>query len=139
MIAAKLKAANETLEKLIGVTKSDLAAIKEAKHEEIFSRAKAKEELVAVFQAQKTLLDQAIAKVAASEDLASAITPEERDLLEKLKGSLIDLHKLNKRLASLVSTIGEFYSSLLSAILPSEQNGYDGVKLSNAGLLQTRG
>ncbi|MDR0663947.1 MAG: hypothetical protein LBF86_00250 [Helicobacteraceae bacterium] len=142
MIAKQLRTANDTLEKLIAITESDLSDIKEAKHDELFNRAKAKEDLVASFQTQKTLLDQAILKVAAnnpSADLSSVITLEERDLLEKLKRSLVDLHKLNKRLVSLVLTIGEFYSSLLRAILPSEQNGYDGVKLANAGFLETRG
>jgi uncharacterized membrane protein YdbT with pleckstrin-like domain len=142
MIAKQLKTANETLKELIAITESDLADIKAAKHEAVFSRAKAKEELAASFQAQKAALDQAIAsamKHNPNADLASVVSSEERDLLETLKGSLIALHKMNKRLAVMVLTIGEFYSSLVSAILPSEQHGYGGSKLASASILSARG
>ncbi|MDR2034309.1 MAG: flagellar protein FlgN [Helicobacteraceae bacterium] len=142
MIARELEIANETLEKLIEITKSDLTSIKEAKHDEIFSRIKNKEELAASFEAQKTLLDQTIAKAietAPNGDFASVISENERALLKKLRDSLLNLRNLNKRFASLALTIGEFYNSLLNAVLPSESNGYGATKLSPAGFLQIRG
>jgi fructose-1,6-bisphosphatase len=142
MIAQRLKTANETLEKLIEITKLDISSVKEAKHEETFSRVKTKEELVASFEKQKGLLDRSIAKAVEENpnvELSAVINQEERELLEKLKNSMLDLHKLNKRFASLVSTIGEFYSSLLSAILPSERSGYGAAKPSSASFLRIRG
>ncbi|MDR1451794.1 MAG: hypothetical protein LBI57_05650 [Helicobacteraceae bacterium] len=142
MIAKELKTVGETLDKLIAITELDLTDIKAAKHNEIFSRVQTKDKLVSLFEAQKGSLDRAISAVMSrspNADLLSVIGQEERDLLERLKNSLIALHKLNKRFASMSLTIGEFYSSLLSAILPSEQSGYDGAKLSTASFLRVRG
>jgi len=46
-------------------------------------------------------------------------------LLSSMKKNLEVLKENNKRLASLVISVSEFYDSLLSRIIPREDSGYD--------------
>ncbi|MDR0747398.1 MAG: hypothetical protein LBE89_05835 [Helicobacteraceae bacterium] len=132
MIAAHLQTSIETINELIKTTREDLRDIKEAKHEPLLNRVKLKEELVDSFTKTKHHLDREILHTyEANQDkpIEEILSKEEQELLSTLRVSLETLRAENKRFASMALAVGEFYTSLLSAILPGEKSGYEAVKL----------
>ncbi|MDR2906306.1 MAG: hypothetical protein LBU73_10190 [Helicobacteraceae bacterium] len=150
----RLNEALTTITSLIALTKDDLADIKEAKHDAVFSRSFTKENLAILFEKQKLALDTEITELAAKnsqQEIGDLLTDAEKSLLNDLKNSLIELHALNKRFGTLAIAVGEFYTSLVRAIFPAQDAGY-GANYSGAapsaaaiahreraGILKTRG
>ncbi|GHV06525.1 hypothetical protein AGMMS50229_11480 [Campylobacterota bacterium] len=142
MIINLLQTATERLALLIETTKLDLTDIKAARHDELLGRVKAKEELVAFFLQDKTALDQAIAARAAAnpnETIETLLTDKERELLFAMREKMEILHTINKRYASMVLAISDFYGSLLEALLPQGRTGYGDKQANLPSLLTVRG
>lgn len=143
MIEHQLKQSINILEQLIETTLSDLSDIRAARHQPLLNRVKIKEDLVVAFETQKSIIDAALEKAAhdhPDKELRAILNDEDNSLLAVMTGALTRLHAENKRFATMVMTVGEFYTSLLDAILPSDSDGYT-KKRANAtpSFLEVRG
>jgi Zn-dependent M32 family carboxypeptidase len=141
MLGHYLKSATKDIQKLIELTETDIALIKEAKHDDVAQRAKIKNDLVQAFQSKKALLDnELIKRVEASggKPLTDVLTKEEHAGLEAMKEALTTLHKINKEYAKYVVTISEFYNSLLDSMFPRESEGYQKSTPKPASILKVR-
>lgn len=144
-----LKDALEDIKALIAITEQDIADIKNANNEAIFARIPQKEELISSFIHKKESYAKSIEERlrteypnATLEDLtyedkqhllgegASECTAELHDQLEILKN-------LNYRFGKISLAVSEFYSSLLSKIVPVEEHGYKKQSLGSASFLHT--
>ena len=142
MITQYLNEANTTLRELIDITDRDISDIKEAKHELLFERTKIKEELVKNFENKKAIIDNEIvtmSKNSPDSSLEELLLPEQQELLGVMKDNLEELKKVNKRFASLVISVSEFYDSLLSKIIPREATGYTKDRSRHSNFLQIAG
>jgi hypothetical protein len=142
MLIHHLQKANEILQDLIETTLLDIEDIKQAKHSNIFSRTKIKEELVSSFEQYKSLIDNEIIKLVnqnPSASLEDVLNQSQQNELENLKTNLEMLHKKNRYLASMVIAVSEFYSSLVNKLIPTEQIGYESHKAKRASYLQIEG
>ncbi len=126
---------------LIDITKQDIEDIKLAKHEQVFSRTKQKDNLITSFGAKKSALDnQLVSLVQSNPDkkLENIISEEDAKLLEEMKTSLQELQSLNKKYAKFVVAVSEFYNSLMDKMFPSENNGYAKATSKPATFLKVR-
>jgi hypothetical protein len=142
MLTHYLETANKLLSDLIDTTKNDIADIKEAKHDSVFTRTKIKDELVRNFENHKSLIDNEIIKKATANDgvaLEDLLSEYEMSLLDTMRQKLAELQKVNKHFASMVIAISELYNSLLNRIVPSEQVGYEKSRVQYASMLQIKG
>lgn len=142
MLTHYLQQANEILSNLIETTRNDIEDIKGAKHDNIFSRTKTKEELVKSFENHKSLIDNEIAKMAqasAGASLDTILDNEQQALLDEMREQLKSLQKENKHFATMVIAVSEFYSSLINRLIPTEQVGYDNHKAKRASYLHIKG
>ncbi len=128
MLSKYLNDAIKDIERLIELTNQDIEDIKQAKHEEVFSRTKIKNDLIISFEAKKALLDNELVlltKAYPDADLSQIINEDDSEQLAKMKDRLIDLHVTNKKYAKFVVSVSEFYNSTLEAMFPSEVDGYN--------------
>lgn len=142
MLTHYLQTANELLSDLIETTQYDIEDIKQAKHENVFSRTKTKEELVKSFENHKSLIDNEIAKMvkeSQTPSLENLLDEEQRSLLDAMRANLQTLQSINKRFASMVISVSNFYSSLINRLIPTEQIGYDNHRAKSASYLQIKG
>lgn len=152
MLTHYLQVALKSLGDLIEATRNDIDDIKQARHANIFERAKIKEQLVKSFENHKSLIDNEIAKLASANpeaELASLLKPEEREMLSRLREELEELKRQNTQFAKMVIGVSEFYNSLLNKIMPTEKVGYGAPKggapgygsqqVKSASILQVRG
>jgi len=132
MITHYLQKANETLNDLIATTSKDIEDIREARHEPIFERSKIKEQLVKSFEGTKSVIDNEIGRLAKrhpGKDLGDLLDKEQQALLGEMRSKLEQLRSENKRFATLVISVSEFYNTLLSRLVPTakEPTGYGSV------------
>ena len=142
MLTHYLQQANEILSNLIETTRNDIEDIKSAKHDNIFSRTKTKEELVKSFENHKSLIDNEIAKMAQAAEgapLDKILDDTQQALLNEMREKLKSLQKENKHFASMVIAVSEFYSSLINRLIPTEQVGYENHKAKRASYLHIKG
>ena len=142
MLTHYLQQANEILSNLIETTRNDIEDIKGAKHDNIFSRTKTKEELVKSFENHKSLIDNEIAKMAQASEgatLDAILDNNQQALLDEMRVNLKSLQKENKHFASMVIAVSEFYSSLINRLIPTEQIGYENHKAKRASYLHIKG
>ena len=142
MLTHYLQQANEILSNLIETTRNDIEDVKGAKHDNIFSRTKTKEELVRSFENHKSLIDNEIAKMAQESGgvaLDTILTSEQQSLLDDMREQLKTLQQENKHFATMVIAVSEFYSSLINRLIPTEQIGYDAHKAKRASYLHIKG
>jgi len=142
MLTHYLEKANEILSDLIETTRNDIEDIKGAKHDNIFSRTKTKDELVKSFENHKSLIDNEIAKMAQENvgaSLDAILSDEQQLLLDEMRSRLKNLQKENKHFATMVIAVSEFYASLINRLIPTEQIGYEGHKARRASYLHIKG
>lgn len=142
MLTHYLKKANEILSDLIETTRNDIEDIKNAKHDNIFSRTKTKDELVKSFENHKSLIDNEIAKMvqAAPEgSLETILSHDQQELLDDMRNRLKSLQKENRHFATMVIAVSEFYTSLINRLIPTEQVGYENHKAKRASYLHLKG
>lgn len=142
MLTHYLQQANEILSNLIETTRNDIEDVKGAKHDNIFSRTKTKEELVRSFENHKSLIDNEIAKMAQESggvSMETILSSEQQTLLDDMRDQLKTLQQENKHFATMVIAVSEFYSSLINRLIPTEQIGYDAHKAKRASYLHIKG
>lgn len=142
MITQYLNEANTALRELIDITNRDISDIKEAKHELLFERTKIKEELVRTFENKKAIIDNEIVTLSQKfpdKALEELLDEQQQELLSSMKKNLEELKDTNKRFASLVISVSEFYDSLISKILPRKTVGYGKDTSRHSNFLQLAG
>ncbi len=141
MLYHYLQSATKDIQSLVQLTQTDIAEIKEARHQDVRERAKLKNDLIYAFQAKKSLLDHELVKLVEGnpgKELSELLSQEERDGLGAMKDELALLHKLNKEYAKYVVIVSEFYNSLLESMFPREMDGYQKSTPKPASLLKVR-
>ncbi len=132
MLCYYLEGALRDLQTLIDTTSEDIEDIKEARHEEIFSRIEKKESLIQSFEAKKGQIDSEIAKISQENpniDLEDLLDKNQKNLLNQMRDKLANLKDKNRHYARMVLAVSEFYNSLLERIVPSESSsGYNNQK-----------
>jgi len=136
MLLDYLNLAIGDLNELLALTKKDIEDIKEAKHYEIFARAKDKATLITEFETKKSRVDSELVSIVNTkgQSLDEILDKPEKTLIDSLKDKLLELKKVNREYARLVLSVSEFYNSLLERVIPTEMNGYNKVVSSNSYL-----
>lgn len=133
-----LRKAIATLDALLSMTRQDIEDIREARHDAVISRTRAKENLLLSFEQQKRLVDHELVGLTRSHSsipLSELLDTESRSLLAQLKERLEELKEVNRRYARMVLAVSEFYSSLLERLLPHQSEDYSGKKRTTASFL----
>ena len=139
MLTNYLNKGCETLSQLIAITRQDLEAVKGAKHDGLFVNARKKEELLQQFYSYKNSVDSHMSSLISAhpnEDIKDFLSPEQFSKIDEMRVSLVELKDLNQELGRLVLAVGEFFNTLLSRLLPSERDGYEGQRLRGNSFLQ---
>ncbi len=139
MISYYINGVTKNIDDLIGLTKEDIEDIKNAKNEEIYNRTKIKDEILSLFENNKSLLDRELVKLIEknpNKELSDLLVNNEREDLEILKNRLKELQTLNKNYAKLVVAVNEFYSSLFDKIFPTEMENYKKINPKSFSLLR---
>ncbi|MCI6218248.1 MAG: hypothetical protein MR629_06950 [Helicobacter sp.] len=140
MLEQYLQGAITDLQQLIDITHQDIADIQIANNEAIFSRNESKNSLIKSFEQKKILIEEEMQQLMdknPQDKLQDLLPPEVDKGLDTLRKVLVELKKLNSAYAQSVFAVSEFYSSLLTRLIPHEENGY-GVSQASVRLLQTR-
>jgi len=141
MLSHHLKSALEELKGLIEITESDIADIKEAKHDYQFERLSLKEEKIKSFESKKAMIDKSISSLMSANpdtDLPQLLNQEQHDHLDQLKVELSNLRDINKEYARLVLTVSNLYNSFLERLVPTEMQGYKKVASKDPSFLEVR-
>lgn len=143
MLVQYLNLAIESLQNLIDITKSDIADIKEARHDKLFAKLKSKEEMLSSFEKYKNMIDAEIVSMASknpSLELKELLSEEQKELLSDMREKLSSLKEVNKHYAKLVVAVGAFYNTLLEQMLPREdmRSGYDKSVQRRSGFLEIK-
>ena len=139
MINHYLQSAIKNIEDLISLTMDDIEDIKQANNDAIFERTKIKDEIIGIFETQKSLLDNELVRVVNSsggKELSDLLSDDEQESLENLKIKLKELHNANKEYARLVVAVNEFYTSLFDRIFPTEMENYQKISPKSFSLLK---
>ncbi|MCI7484943.1 MAG: hypothetical protein PUJ79_07475 [Helicobacter sp.] len=140
MLEQYLQGAITDLQQLIDITHQDIADIQIANNEAIFSRNESKNSLIKSFEQKKILIEEEMQQLMdknPQDKLQDLLPPEVDKGLDTLRKVLVELKKLNSAYAQSVFAVSEFYSSLLTRLIPHEENGY-GVSQASVRLLQTQ-
>ena len=139
MINHYLESAIKNIEDLISLTKEDIEDIKQANNDAIYRRTKLKDEIIEIFESNKSLLDNELIKLVAKDEnkeLSELLNDKEQESLNTLKIKLQELHKINKEYAKLVVAVNEFYTTLFDKIFPTEMDNYKKTNPKSFSLLK---
>jgi len=139
MINHYLKNSIKNIEDLISLTQADIEDIKQANNDAIYKRTKIKDEIIDIFESQKSLLDNELVKLMKNSEgsaLDKLLNDDELKSLDLFKTKLKELHKLNKEYARLVIAVNEFYTSLFDKIFPTELENYKKINPKSFSLLK---
>jgi len=123
MLTNKLSQIIEVLNKLISLTKEDIELIKNAKHEELFSHIKIKEDLAKEFSTLKSEIDSIL--VNRNRPIEEIFSKEEEILFEEFKIKLNEFYSLHKHFTKLSLVVNNFYTNLLNKIKNKKTLTYD--------------
>ena len=141
MLEHYIDKAIEEINNLIRLTEADIEDIKQAKHQSMFDRIKTKEHAIVSFENYKSLIDSSIQTLVTqnpSQNLETLLSENVHEKLELMKNQLEELHKINKRYARFVVSVGEFYNTLYEEIIPVERDGYTAKSTKAASFLEIR-
>jgi len=141
MLERYIDKAIEEIDNLIRLTKADIEDIKQAKHQSMFDRIKTKEHAIVSFENYKSLIDDSIRALVTqnpSQNLETLLSEDAHVKLELMRNQLEKLHKINKRYAQFVVSVGEFYNTLYEEIIPVERDGYTSKNTKVASFLELR-
>jgi hypothetical protein len=127
MLNHYLETAIKDLQNIQKLIENDIEDIKEAKHESLFERSKIKEHAIVTFENKKAYIDNEILKLSKQnpeKELQELLSDEQQNLLDQLKQNLLTLKEKNRYFAKLLLSVSEFYNSLYSKMLPTEDDGY---------------
>jgi hypothetical protein len=110
---------------LIELTKDDIALIKEAKHSELIGREQEKKRVLESFENSKYTLNKTLLELTKNgADIEEILDEEESRLFEEFKSALVELKELNRYYLTLVVSVNEFFTSLLSKMFEFDKEGY---------------
>ncbi len=138
-ISEKLDLLLTDLDRLIAITEAEIAVIKAARHAEINRHEREKSALLLRFERNKEGLNEALMTLTRNhldQSLEKLLDEETQQKLETFKSKLQQLHALNKTYGKFVATLGEFFNSLVAAILPMQEEGYTKVMPKPAAFLE---
>jgi len=141
MLSHHLRSALEDLKDIIKITESDIADIKEAKHDPQFNRLSLKDEKIKSFETKKAMIDHEISSLMSvnpDKDLPELLNDEQHQALDDLKIELSNLREINKKYAKLVLSVSSLYNSFLERLVPTEMQGYQKVASKDPSILQVR-
>jgi len=141
MLSYHLKNALKDLRELIRITELDIKDIKEAKHDSQFERMSLKEEKLKSFEHNKASIDGAILSLMTTnpdKELTDLLNENEHLMLADLKDELATLHRVNKRYAKFVLTVGNLYNTFLEKLVPTEMQGYQKVASKESKIIEVR-
>jgi len=141
MLSHHLQSALKDLRDLIDITESDIADIKEAKHDQQFERLSLKEEKIKSFESKKAMIDHEISSLMTAhpdKDLPELLDSEQHKALEELKTELSNLREVNKRYAKFVLSVSNLYNTFLERLVPTEMQGYNKVASKDSSILEVR-
>lgn len=127
MLHTFLSNATEDLKSLISITTLDMQDIKKANHEAIFARLESKNNLIDSFKNNKNLADNEMKKLIQAypnKKIEELLDEKAMIIIDEMRTNLNELRTINKHYARSVIAVGEFYSSLVNAIIPSHNVGY---------------
>lgn len=127
MLHTFLQNAVNDLKSLIEINLLDIADIKVANHEAIFSRLEGKNNLIESFKSNKSNADiemQKLLKAHPNKGIESLLDAEAMAIIDEMRTNLTHLRDLNKHYAKSVIAVSEFYNSLINAMIPSQKVGY---------------
>ncbi|MGX3010603.1 hypothetical protein ACWIUD_03425 [Helicobacter sp. 23-1044] len=123
MLHSYLQNAVSDLVALIEISILDMEDIKKAKHEAIFSRLDAKNNLIESFKINKSKADSAMREMMAkhpNKGIDELLDENAMKIIDEMRTSLKELRVLNKAYAKSVIAVSEFYNSLVGAIMPNQ-------------------
>ena len=141
MLSHHLQSALTDLRDIIEITRSDIADIKEAKHDPQFDRLSLKEDKIKSFEAKKAMIDHDISSLMTKNpelDLPDLLNEDQHKALGELKEELVNLRDINKKYAKLVLTVSNLYNSFLEKLVPTEMDGYQSKASKNPSILEIR-
>ena len=141
MLTHHLKGALTDLRDLIKITETDIADIKDAKHDTQFERLSIKEEKIKSFESKKAMIDHEISRLMSANpdvDLPDLLNEAQHDDLNELKVELNNLRDINKHYSRLVLTVSNLYNNFLERLVPTEMQGYQRVASKESSILQIR-
>ncbi|MCE3037863.1 hypothetical protein [Helicobacter anatolicus] len=139
MLQKYLKGAIGDLDALIELTRVDIEEIKQAKHESVFDRNLKKQPLMVSFENKKNMAQQEIINLknqAPHKPLSELLDEETSTLLGLMREKLQVLKEVNTNYARMVFAVSEFYTSLMSRIVPHEITGYGSPKTAQSTFLK---
>ncbi len=120
----------EILNSLIETTKTDIANIREAKHELVFQNTNKKEKLALEFSRLKSEIDKIL--VTRNKPLEEIFTKEEEALFNTFREKLFEFNTLHRHFSKLALSVANFYNTLMNKIKNTELITYnDSFKNSN--------
>jgi hypothetical protein len=140
-IMDQIERLNSDLERLIVITHEEIEMVKNARHAEVGACQHEKEALLKRFEMEKERLNQRLMTLTQNNPglpLEQLLDNESFDAFERFRERLSKLHDANQRYGTIVAALGEFFNSLVSAILPMQEEGYRKEIPKPAAFLQVR-
>ncbi|MBU1657877.1 hypothetical protein KKG72_02355 [bacterium] len=141
MLSHHLQSALRDLRDIIKITESDIADIREAKHDSQFDRLSLKDEKIKSFESKKAMIDHEISSLMTrnpDKELPELLNEQQHQALSELKAELSTLREVNKHYARLVLSVSNLYNSFLERLVPTEMQGYNKVASKNPSILEVR-
>lgn len=135
MIEQHLNESIKILDKLITLTRDDIANIKAAKHGAVEQSVLQKNELIKAFQTTKKSLDDELVRLSdnGKKNLAEILSDEDKEKLGEFKKRLKVLHEKNKEYAKLVLVVKNYFDGLMSTLFndgSGTNNAYKDTKVN---------
>lgn len=128
MLSTQIRQGIETILTIISITREEIAQIKQAKNKTFFANTVKKNNLINSFYTQKIAIDNQIANVKRHNpdlNMKDCLNEEEINLFTELEKSLLELKEINRTYKKIVSSVGEYYLTMLEKLLPNQMNGYN--------------
>ena len=132
MLIQKLNESIQILNSLIEITKRDIKNIKKAHHQEIFNNMKQKEELAKEFSNTKNDIDLILSK--RNKPIEEIFSYKEKEIFEEFKKKLIEFSTLHKKFSKLVTSVANFYDTLIQQIAGEKSTNYNNNFFKNSNL-----
>lgn len=142
MLSRYITDATDDLTSLIEYTKKDIEDAKSAEHEEVFNRNTLKEDSLNNFFKHKEELEQYMQYLLESQSSGSVediLNEEDSKLFDTFKEKLFELKDLNKKFMKIIVILNDFYSNLLSKIVPHDMEGYNKTISNTNKFLEIKG
>jgi len=135
MLSTQIRQGIETILSIVSITREEINQIKQANSKTFFANTVKKNNLINTFYTRKMAIDNQLARIKKNNphlDMKDCLNEEEINLFAELEKSFVELKQINRTYKRIVSSVGEFYLTMLEKLLPNQMNGYN-----NSTSLQT--